>query len=261
MDDSQSHVLHTQMSSAALLILPLVPLTTVGACKSLINCIDAVDRNNADVIPCKVSYVDDSINLNVDESTIPSDPIVQSVGNQQVTSFVEVAVEVQRINPNVNSNFRTLVAIPYLMGVNKLLFLYGLLKEELTRIPIWVKLHDVPIHVFEEDGISSNAKFIEADLVDVVTIGIPSLSEDDFTKETIRVEYEWRAAPVVITSLMMVSKRWVKRRRGKVSPKSTNDGLTGPSVKHNVRYEPKATTSATKKGNYLCGYYIATTPM
>ncbi|GKG11570.1 hypothetical protein Tco_0342970, partial [Tanacetum coccineum] len=32
----------------------------------------------------------------------------------------------------------------------------------------------------------------EADLVDVVTNGISSLSEDDFTKETIRVEYEWR---------------------------------------------------------------------
>ncbi|GJT27809.1 zinc knuckle CX2CX4HX4C containing protein, partial [Tanacetum coccineum] len=27
-------------------------------------------------------------------------------------------------------------------------------KEELTCIPIWVKLHDVPIQVFEEDGIS-----------------------------------------------------------------------------------------------------------
>ncbi|GJY20598.1 hypothetical protein Tco_0393164, partial [Tanacetum coccineum] len=38
-----------------------------------------VDRNNADVIPCKVSYADDSINLNVDKSTIPSDPILQSV--------------------------------------------------------------------------------------------------------------------------------------------------------------------------------------
>ncbi|GJZ75422.1 zinc knuckle CX2CX4HX4C containing protein [Tanacetum coccineum] len=58
-----------------------------------------------------------------------------------------------------------------------------LLKEELTRIPIWVKLHDVPIQVFEED---------EADLVDFVTIGIPSLTGDDFTKETIRVEYEWK---------------------------------------------------------------------
>nr|GEU70937.1 hypothetical protein [Tanacetum cinerariifolium] len=32
----------------------------------------------------------------------------------------------------------------------------------------------------------------EADLVDVVTIDIPSLFRDGFTKETIRVEYEWR---------------------------------------------------------------------
>nr|GEU37055.1 hypothetical protein [Tanacetum cinerariifolium] len=32
----------------------------------------------------------------------------------------------------------------------------------------------------------------EADLVDSVTIGIHSLTGDDFTKETIRIEYEWR---------------------------------------------------------------------
>ncbi|GKE67416.1 hypothetical protein Tco_1521577, partial [Tanacetum coccineum] len=32
----------------------------------------------------------------------------------------------------------------------------------------------------------------EADLVDSVAIGIPSLTGDDFTKETILVEYEWR---------------------------------------------------------------------
>ncbi|GKC78741.1 zinc knuckle CX2CX4HX4C containing protein, partial [Tanacetum coccineum] len=58
-----------------------------------------------------------------------------------------------------------------------------LLKEELTRIFIWLKFHDIPIQVFEED---------EADLVDVVTIGIPSLTGDGFTKETIRVKYEWK---------------------------------------------------------------------
>ncbi|GJS40417.1 zinc knuckle CX2CX4HX4C containing protein [Tanacetum coccineum] len=62
-----------------------------------------------------------------------------------------------------------------------------LLKEELTRIPIWVKLHDVPIQGFEEDGISLIATFIGYKVRvdsrgDVVTIGIPSLSEDDFTK-------------------------------------------------------------------------------
>nr|GEX10946.1 zinc knuckle CX2CX4HX4C [Tanacetum cinerariifolium] len=33
----------------------------------------------------------------------------------------------------------------------------------------------------------------EAGLVDVITIGIPSLSGDGFTKETIHVEYEWRS--------------------------------------------------------------------
>ncbi|GKB26389.1 zinc knuckle CX2CX4HX4C containing protein, partial [Tanacetum coccineum] len=32
----------------------------------------------------------------------------------------------------------------------------------------------------------------EVDLVDVVTTGILSLTRDGFTKETIRVEYEWR---------------------------------------------------------------------
>nr|GEU51585.1 hypothetical protein [Tanacetum cinerariifolium] len=32
----------------------------------------------------------------------------------------------------------------------------------------------------------------KADIVDVITIGIPSLARDDFTKETIRVEYEQR---------------------------------------------------------------------
>ncbi|GJZ15198.1 zinc knuckle CX2CX4HX4C containing protein [Tanacetum coccineum] len=50
-----------------------------------------------------------------------------------------------------------------------------LLKEELTRIPIWVKLHDV-IFKFLKRSISLIATLIEADLVDVVTIGIPSLS-------------------------------------------------------------------------------------
>ena len=35
-----------------------------------------------------------------------------------------------------------------------------LCKEELTRIPVWVKLHDVPIQVFEDDGISLIASFL-----------------------------------------------------------------------------------------------------
>ncbi|GJU15505.1 zinc knuckle CX2CX4HX4C containing protein [Tanacetum coccineum] len=391
-----------------------VPLTTVGDLQKLINDIDAgkhdellseltnedrmetlealgsicnsikVDRNNADVIPCKVSYADDSINLNVDESTIPSDPIVQSVDINKSTSYAGVAGGSAKDQPNVNSNFRTLVADPVFDGVNISIprkvvekvstrfehTLYGyfigkrmafpvveyyarnnwakhglkrimmnskgffffkfdsragleavleggpwlirkspiilkkwsmdtrLLKEELTRIPIWVKLHDVPIQVFEEDGISLIATFIgkpvmldsytssmcndswgrssfarclievnsEADLVDVVTIGIPSLSEDDFTKETILVSPPIVATSNVVTpnaektndGFQTVGKK--KKRKGK--SKSTNGGqFTGPSVKHNVRYEPKATTSAPKKGTTYVGYTSQSTPM
>ncbi|GJY78324.1 zinc knuckle CX2CX4HX4C containing protein [Tanacetum coccineum] len=360
----------------------VIPLTTVGDLQKLINDIDAgkhdellskltneecmetlealgsicnsikVDRNNADVIP----YINKS------------------------TSYAGVVGESGKDQPNVNSNFYTLVADLVFDGVNifiprkvvekakhrlkkimmnsKGFFFFKfdswaglkavleggpwlirksliilkkwsmdtrLLKEELTRIPIWVKLHDVPIQVFEEDGISLIATFIgkpvmldsytssmcndswgrssfarclievnsEADLVDVVTIGIPSLSEDDFTKETIRVEYEWRpprcdickifghvhdyclkkvmSPPIVTTSNVVtptvkktndgfqtVGKK--KKRKGK--SKSTNGGqFTGPSVKHNVRYEPKATTSAPKKGTTYVGYTSQSTPM
>ncbi|GJT71966.1 zinc knuckle CX2CX4HX4C containing protein [Tanacetum coccineum] len=100
----------------------------------------------------------------------------------------------------------------------------SLQKEELTRIPIWVKLHDVPIQVFEEDGISLIAIYLgkpimldsytssmckeswgrssfaqclieinsEAKFLDYITIGIPDLDGPGYTKVTIRVEYEWK---------------------------------------------------------------------
>ncbi|GJZ57657.1 zinc knuckle CX2CX4HX4C containing protein [Tanacetum coccineum] len=293
----------------------------------------SADKNNADMIHCKISHMDDSVN--VDESIIPSDPIVQSVDiNTKSTSYVGAAGASEKDQPKVSSNFRTLVANPVFDGVNisilhkvvkkvstlfectlygyfigkRMAFLvveyyvrnnwakYGLkrimmnskgffffkfdslagleavleggpwlirkypiifkkwsmhtrfLKEELTRIPIWVKLHNVPIQVIKEDVNS------EADLVDVVTIGIPSLSRDGFTKETIRVV----GPPIVTTSNVVTPtvektndgfQTVCKKKKRKGKSKSTNDGqFVGTFVKQNVRYEPKASTSALKKG-------------
>ncbi|GKE50323.1 hypothetical protein Tco_1481581 [Tanacetum coccineum] len=120
----------------------------------------------------------------------------------------------------------------------------------------------------------------EVDLVDSVTIGIPSLTRDDFTKETIRVEYEWRPSrcdeckifshihdycpkkmvnPPIVTTYNVVAptveksnngfQTMGKKKKRKGKSKSTNGGqFTGPSVKQTVRYEPKATTIARKKG-------------
>nr|GEX07086.1 hypothetical protein [Tanacetum cinerariifolium] len=113
-------------------------------------------------------------------------------------------------------------------------------KEELTRIPIWVKLHDVPIQVFEDDGISLIVTFI----------GVPSLTGEDFTKKTIRVEYEWRLPRCDICKIFgHVHDQCPKKKKRKDKPKSTNCGqFVGPVVKQNVRYEPKANTSVPKQG-------------
>ncbi|GJW86650.1 zinc knuckle CX2CX4HX4C containing protein [Tanacetum coccineum] len=161
----------------------------------------------------------------------------------------------------------------------------SLLKEELTRIPIWVKLHGIPLQVFEEDGRSSFARCLikvnpEDDLMDVVTMGIHSLTGDDFTKETIRDEYEWRpprcdkckifghvhdhcpkkvvSPPIVTTSNVAAPtvkksndgfQTMGKNEKRKGKSKSTNGGeFASPSVKQTVRYEPKAIPSAPKKG-------------
>ncbi|GJW02692.1 zinc knuckle CX2CX4HX4C containing protein [Tanacetum coccineum] len=107
-----------------------------------------------------------------------------------------------------------------------------LLKEELTRIPICVKLHDVPIQVFKEDVVSPP-------IVATSNVVTPNAEKTNDGFQTVGK---------------------TKKRKGK--SKSTNGGqFTGPSVKHNVRYEPKATTSAPKKGTTYVGYTSQSTPM
>ncbi|GKA66791.1 zinc knuckle CX2CX4HX4C containing protein [Tanacetum coccineum] len=93
-------------------------MAIMDALDTICNSIQA-DNTNADVIPCKVSHVDDSTNLNIDESTMPNDPIVQSVDiNTKSTSYAGAAGASAKDQPKVNSNFRHLVADPVFYGVN-----------------------------------------------------------------------------------------------------------------------------------------------
>ncbi|GJT46711.1 hypothetical protein Tco_0955426 [Tanacetum coccineum] len=194
--------------------------------------------------------------------------------------------------PNVNSYFRTLVADPVFDGVNVSNPHKVVEKEQLGET--WAEkdydeyqrlfyLNLIPglnlerfwRSVFKEDDISLIATFIgkpvmldsytsfmyneswgrssfarclirvnsEVDLVDVVTTGIPSLSGDGFTKETIRVEYEWRPPRCdickILVMLMTIALKsyWFLGKR-------------------NVRYEPKVTITAAKKG----ATYVGNTP-
>ncbi|GJR35519.1 zinc knuckle CX2CX4HX4C containing protein [Tanacetum coccineum] len=158
-----------------------------------------------------------------------------------------------------------------------------LCKDDLTRIPVWVKIHDVPIQVFFEDGLriivsqigkpimldsyttsmcseswrrsSFACCLIEINTEDVLqeslTMGVP-LIEDHCPKKvsiTPSVVTSNIATPTVEKTndgFQTVGKK--KKKKGK--SKSTNGGqFSGQLVKQTVRYEPKATTSAPKKGN------------
>ncbi|GJY41073.1 hypothetical protein Tco_0428343 [Tanacetum coccineum] len=134
------------------------------------------DNTNADVIPCKVSHVDDLTNLNIDESTMPNDPIVQSVDiNTKSTSYAGAAGASAKDQPKDHC----------------------------------------PKKVVSPSIVSTT---------NVVTFPTVEKINDGF---------------------QTVGKK--KKRKGK--SKSTNVGqFAGPSIKPNVRYEPKAITSAPKKG-------------
>nr|GEY20720.1 zinc knuckle CX2CX4HX4C [Tanacetum cinerariifolium] len=123
-------------------------IETLDAVGTICNSIQA-DNNNADVIPCKVSHVDDSINLNVDESIIPSDPIVQSVDiNTKSSSYVGVTGASAKDQPKVNSNFCTLVVDPVFNGVN-ISILCKVVEKVSTRFE-----HTLWILYWKENGVS-----------------------------------------------------------------------------------------------------------
>jgi hypothetical protein len=97
-------------------------------------------------------------------------------------------------------------------------------KQDITSIPVWVDLYDVPLVAFTEDGLSRIASkigkpkmldsytsqmctsswgrhsfaraLIEIDakdkLKDELIIAIPDLLGESFSKQVIKIEYEWR---------------------------------------------------------------------
>nr|GEX47549.1 hypothetical protein [Tanacetum cinerariifolium] len=146
--------------------------------------------------------------------------------------------------------------------------------NDITREKPRVKLHDVPVQVFEEDGISLIGTFI----------GKPVML-DSYTSAMCNdsVEYEWRlprsdeckifglahdqcpkkvVSPSIATTSNVVTFdvtptilmpnygfQTVGKKKKNGKAKSTNvRQFVGPSVKQNFRYEPKAATSQPKKG-------------
>ncbi|GJV82838.1 zinc knuckle CX2CX4HX4C containing protein [Tanacetum coccineum] len=143
-----------------------------------------------------------------------------------------------------------------------------LCKEELTRIPGRSNFARYLIEINAEDVLKES-----------LTIGVPLIEDTRFTIETVIIEYEWKlphcdlckifghvhdhcpkkvsipitvVTPNVPTPTVEMTNdgfQTVRKKKKKGKSKSINGGqIGGHSVKLNVRYEPKATTSAPKKG-------------
>ncbi|GJS00776.1 zinc knuckle CX2CX4HX4C containing protein [Tanacetum coccineum] len=67
----------------------------------------------------------------------------------------------------------------------------SLLKEELSRVSVWVKFHDVPLVAYTSNGLSLTAMKIDTPMIDNLVMVVPNLESTGYTKETIHIEYEW----------------------------------------------------------------------
>ncbi|GKC76788.1 hypothetical protein Tco_1127562 [Tanacetum coccineum] len=120
-----------------------------------------------------------------------------------------------------------------------------LCKEELTRIPVWVKIHDVPIQVFSEDGLSIIPSQIES-----LTMGVPLIKGLGFTIETVNIEYEWKPPRCCLCKIFghvhdhCLKKVSISPIVGIPNVETTNDGFQ-------MNRPLKAVAPPTKEGNII----------
>ncbi|GKA93873.1 zinc knuckle CX2CX4HX4C containing protein [Tanacetum coccineum] len=128
-----------------------------------------------------------------------------------------------------------------------------LCKEELTRILVWVKIHDVPIQMcIESWGRSRFACcLVEINANDVLkeslTMGVSLIDDSGFTIEIVSIEYEWKPPRCDLCKIFGHVQDHCPKKVS-VPSKVVTPTVGGHSVKQTVRYEPKATTSVPKKG-------------
>ncbi|GJR27163.1 RNA-directed DNA polymerase, eukaryota, reverse transcriptase zinc-binding domain protein [Tanacetum coccineum] len=75
----------------------------------------------------------------------------------------------------------------------------NLLKEDVRIVPVWVKLHGVPITTFREDGLSAIATKLvmielqaDVELKDNIIVAMPKITREGHYTCNVCVEYEWK---------------------------------------------------------------------
>nr|GEY76602.1 hypothetical protein [Tanacetum cinerariifolium] len=68
-----------------------------------------------------------------------------------------------------------------------------LLKEDVGNVPVWLKLHGVPITAFNEDGLSALLRYLaDVELKDTIMMAMPKHMGEGYYTCIVRVENEWK---------------------------------------------------------------------
>nr|GEU44531.1 hypothetical protein [Tanacetum cinerariifolium] len=189
----------------------------------------SVPFDGEEFLPFKVENHDDSVH----SKASPSDPIVQLVDNNtKSTSYARAAGASTKESPRVISNFRPLLDDSVFDSFN-----------------IYIPRKVVEKSSFARCLIEVNSK---TDLVDVVTIGVPSLTGYDFTKETIHVEYEWRPPRCYLCKIFGHVHDDCPKRVMSPPIVTTSNVVTPTVVKTNDGFQT-AIPSTPKKGSTYVG--------
>nr|GEW98704.1 hypothetical protein [Tanacetum cinerariifolium] len=71
----------------------------------------------------------------------------------------------------------------------------NLLNEDVSTVPVWVKLHDVPVTAFSDDGLSAiTTKMADVELKDNIVVDMPKITREGHYTCNVRVEYEWKTS-------------------------------------------------------------------
>ncbi|GKB97196.1 copia protein [Tanacetum coccineum] len=101
----------------------------------------------------------------------------------------------------------------------------NLLKEDVSTIPVWVKLHGVPVTTFSKDGLSDIATKLDTPLMldsytslkDNIVMAMPKITREGHYICNVRVEYEWKPPRCV---LERISKKRTKNEVKTTKPDS-----------------------------------------
>ncbi|GJR06240.1 hypothetical protein Tco_0529224 [Tanacetum coccineum] len=128
-------------------------------------------------------------------------------------------------------------------------------KDEVTRVPVWVKLHRVPVVAYSEDGLSIIATQIgtpitldafTSDIIDPkkeVILAVPLEDGKGHTNVTIKVEYEWK--PPLCLDCHCFGHDGVNCPKKIVAKVSKIEGIKFNKPKSSFVYRPKKASSNT----------------